>query len=579
MDHNHNHLHRAHARQEAPAPAVQIVYVTAAKTFDGPVGGYSTVGIPISKSEAPKPKPQPTPSNSTPVAPKPKTFVEPAEPAETPPAVIKPSNRQTTLQTQTSDLPTEITAPKTAIASSLPLLAATGHVSKTSSTHSAPTSSATAGSSSSSSDSNSNEGGGMSTGGKIGMAVGILLLLGGILAIILFCFKKRKAAAKEVESHENEKYQVDRAASIRTTATAPRLSLRPITQFLPNLAEKRGSRGNPLAIHLAPVAEPGEKGAWDRQVTGQSNNQENPFGNHAETIPPQNPFSNHANIDPVNASGPAVVEMPSEPMVIAAAATAPVGLKRGDSKRENTPAPMDFTKAGPYKGQLSPAATEFSMSSEAPGTPVQTSSGAAIAAAGGPVNSAVHRVQLDFHPSMEDELDLKQGQLIRVLHEYDDGWALCIRLDRSKQGVVPRTCLSTRPVKPRPMQNGPRGPPPPGMRGPPQQQQQQRPMSPGMNAMNGQRMAPNALQIRPSTPNGQHPRPASPAGSMQQRQPRPMVQGQEGGRARSNSAAQTQRPRIAPGPSQMNPMPQFDVAGSPPQGSVLSRKPVPGQAL
>ncbi|KAL2061973.1 hypothetical protein VTL71DRAFT_7351 [Oculimacula yallundae] len=564
----HNHLHRAHARQENAATVVSVVYVTASKTFEGEIGGYTTVGV-ADKSEAPKPRP--TALSTTSAAPRAKTISEPAEPSSS----VKPSSRlQTTLRTQTSSaLPSVISAPKTSVPSTLALLAATG-VASTSSI--APAASSTAKSSTSNSDSDSTSSG-MSTGGKIGMAVGILLLLGAVLSIILFCFKKRKAAAKKAAASENEKYeQVNRAASIRTTATAPRLSLRPVTQFLPNLGEKRASRGNPLATHLAPVAEPQEKSALERPTTGQSNNQANPFGNHAETIPAQNPaqnpFGNHATIDPVNASGPAIVEMPHEPMVLAAAA--PVGLKRGASKRENAPAPIDFTKGGPLMGPPSPAGTEFSMSSEGPGTPVQTSSGAAIAAAGGPVNSAVHRVQLDFNPSMEDELELKQGQLIRVLHEYDDGWALCIRLDRSKQGVVPRTCLSTRPVKPRPMQNGPRGPPPPGMRGPPQQ----RPMSPGMN---GQRMAPNALQIRPSTPNGQHPRPASPAGSMQQRQPRPMVQGQDGGRARSNSAAQTQRPRIAPGPSQMNPMPmpQFDGAGSPPQGSIVGRKPVPGQAL
>ncbi|KLU87032.1 hypothetical protein MAPG_06038 [Magnaporthiopsis poae ATCC 64411] len=92
--------------------------------------------------------------------------------------------------------------------------------------------------------------------------------------------------------------------------------------------------------------------------------------------------------------------------------------------------------------------------------------GAAIAAAGGPPASAVHRVQLDFQPTMEDELELKAGELVRLLFEYDDGWALCIRLDRSKQGVVPRTCLSARPVKPRPG---------PGRPGP----QQQQPMSRG----------------------------------------------------------------------------------------------------
>jgi len=48
-----------------------------------------------------------------------------------------------------------------------------------------------------------------------------------------------------------------------------------------------------------------------------------------------------------------------------------------------------------------------------------TRSPAAGAAAPG---SAVHRVQLDFKPSMDDELELTNGQLVRVLHEYDDGW-------------------------------------------------------------------------------------------------------------------------------------------------------------
>ncbi|KAK0102045.1 hypothetical protein ONS96_006011 [Cadophora gregata f. sp. sojae] len=565
----HNHLHQAHAhayaRQQGPETVVSVVYVTASKTFEGEIGGYTTIGVAIDTNTA-ELDPEPTTSE----APKAKTV---SSPAKSSPASIKASSRHTTFET--SALPTAITSPKTSVGNSLPLLAATGGVS-TSSIASAASSTAT---SSAKSDSTSEEV--MSTGGKIGLAVGILLLLGAVLSIILFCFKKRKDAAKAAEARENEKYdQVTRAASVRTTATAPRLSLRPITQFLPNLGEKRASRGNPLAAHLAPVAQQQQQektGAWERPMTGQSNNRENPFGNHAETIPAQNPFGNHANIDPVNASGPAIVEMPAEPMpaepmAATAVAVAPIGLKRGASKRENGPAPLDFTKSGPFMGPPSPAGTEFSMSSEAPGTPVQTSSGAAIAAAGGPVNSAVHRVQLDFTPSMDDELELKQGQLIRVLHEYDDGWALCIRLDRSRQGVVPRTCLSTRPVKPRPMQNGPRGPPPPGMRGPPQQQ---RPMSP---AMNGQRMAPNALQIRPSTPNGQHPRPASPAGSMQQRQPRPMVPGQDQGRPRSNSAAQMQRPRMGPGPSQMNPAPQFEGAGSPPQG-FIGRKPVPGQAL
>lgn len=47
---------------------------------------------------------------------------------------------------------------------------------------------------------------------------------------------------------------------------------------------------------------------------------------------------------------------------------------------------------------------------------------AAIAAAGGPADSSVHRVQLDFTPTLEDEMELHRGQVVRLLHEYDDGW-------------------------------------------------------------------------------------------------------------------------------------------------------------
>lgn len=64
----------------------------------------------------------------------------------------------------------------------------------------------------------------------------------------------------------------------------------------------------------------------------------------------------------------------------------------------------------------SPAGTESSINSVTPDT------GAAVA----PGSSNVHRVQLDFRPSMEDELELRAGQLVRLLHEYDDGWVICL---------------------------------------------------------------------------------------------------------------------------------------------------------
>lgn len=42
--------------------------------------------------------------------------------------------------------------------------------------------------------------------------------------------------------------------------------------------------------------------------------------------------------------------------------------------------------------------------------------------AAAPKPSNVHRVHLEFKPSMDDELELRPGQVVRMLHEYDDGW-------------------------------------------------------------------------------------------------------------------------------------------------------------
>jgi hypothetical protein len=228
----------------------------------------------------------------------------------------------------------------------------------------------------------------------------------------LFCFKKRREAAKDrLDDEKHEFAAINRAASTRTTATAPRVSLRPVTQFMPTFGEKRQSRGNALMTTAGPIAE--KPSAWERPNLTPRSNRDNPFGNHAETI------------DATNAKGPDVVQDmgPSGEIITGGVvAGAAAGLARGASKRGNGPKPMDFTKNGPFMGPPSPAGTEFSSSSESAATPTQTGTGAAIAAAGGPVNTAVHRVQLDFKPSMEDELELRAGQLIRLLHEYDDGW-------------------------------------------------------------------------------------------------------------------------------------------------------------
>lgn len=133
------------------------------------------------------------------------------------------------------------------------------------------------------------------------------------------------------------------------------------------------------------------------------------------------------------ASTPAASEAAAAPTAAAAAgaagavagATAATGLQRKQSvRKDNVPAPLDLTlppKLGPVPP--SPAGTEFSVHEVESGQASEPSAGAAaIAAAGGPADSSVHRVQLDFKPTMDDEMELRTGQVVRLLHEYDDGW-------------------------------------------------------------------------------------------------------------------------------------------------------------
>jgi hypothetical protein len=125
-------------------------------------------------------------------------------------------------------------------------------------------------------------------------------------------------------------------------------------------------------------------------------------------------------------------DMPAIPITAAATGAGPVAgaaivatgagslLTRKASTRKEAPEPLDLTMPS---GPPSPTGTEFSMHSVAPGqSPGPSKSAAAIAEAGGPASTAVHRVQLDFKPSMEDELELRAGHLVRIVHEYDDGW-------------------------------------------------------------------------------------------------------------------------------------------------------------
>ncbi|KAF4455814.1 variant sh3, partial [Fusarium albosuccineum] len=486
--------------------------------------------------------------------------------------------------------------------------------------------------------------GGTTAGTKAGIAFGVL---GGLLAVGLLVFfifsKRRKQAEMERLENDDEKLngpigggrgmdngmsgmntmgatgttgamgavvatravtpEVDETASIRTAAKAPRVSLRPVTQFLPNWNglenQKRTSKGAAMTLAVPAAASaatatgplsprtPGGS-VWERPSTAQSADSANPFGHQAERVAtpvqddtqarnlPASPASQKSTIAvvaaaaipaasaPVSPGGSVSPQSPANdpftangPPVSAGAAL----LARKTSMRKDSPKAIDLTLPNPPLATVpaSPAGTEFSTSSAAPGAPEAASSGAAaIAAAGGPVNSAVHRVQLDFKPTLDDELELKAGDLVRLLHEYDDGWAQCIRLDRSRQGVVPRTCLSTRPVKPRPAQSGPRSGPPVKPVGPPR--------GPGPNHPQGQRpMTPqgNFGQGRPASPAG---RPMTPNGSPQSPMGPPM-----------GAPGRPAGPPMSPGPRSQSPGPRQGPPGGRPM-SPGPRSQSPGPA-
>lgn len=411
--------------------------------------------------------------------------------------------------------------------------------------------------------------------------------------------------------------------SVQTPATAPQVNLRPNSQFNPTFGERRSSKGAALALSMmaAPSASsprtPGQS-PWERPM---DKDHEDPFGDdaarpdtsHGEKSAaleqPNNPFEAPENVVGVAQTTDKPPKSPHIGEAAAAAAGAAMAnaaignaITRKQSLRKQAPAKLDLTKAEEFPdvpAQPSPAGTEFSMTSVAPGqTPGPSQSANAIAAAGGPAQSFVHRVQLDFNPTLEDEIELKAGQLVRLLHEYDDGWALCIKLDRSQQGVAPRTCLSTRPVKPRPA-NGPPGsrPGPPinpnrGPGGPPRGpfSPAGRPMTPqgpgfprpGMGPGGRPQspgMRPQSPGMRPQSPAMQ--RPQSPATSRPQSPAGPMSPvGSQ--RPYRGSGADTRRMSPPAGPSPLHQQqpsgpPPGPLPQGPPQGPI-GRKPVPGQA-
>lgn len=216
----------------------------------------------------------------------------------------------------------------------------------------------------------STENGGISVGALAGIVVAIVLGIA-LFAALGFCLVRRKKMQKNQEHQrlDDEKTAMrNRSQSIqshvsvgRSKTNAPRLSLRPVTQMFPGqqMSEKQETNG------LAPGA-----GMLARSRTPEPASR-NPFGDETEEK--------------------SVLTTP-----LAAAAPTPVTAKL-DQMTQDSPR---------------------SESAAFPGAPA----GSRRNSPPGPGQNNVHRVQLDFKPSMDDELELRAGSLVRMLHEYDDGW-------------------------------------------------------------------------------------------------------------------------------------------------------------
>ncbi|MCJ1288196.1 hypothetical protein MMC26_007551 [Xylographa opegraphella] len=410
------------------ATLVSVVYVTATPTFKGPVGGYTTIVpvAPVQTSTIQSPVPVPTTAAeestaleiSSALA---QSFVLPSGDAS--PTTSASSTNNIRISSSPLDSVQATTTPSASQPASQPVsisanasnIPPVSVVSATSTPVVTPLGSP-----------------GLSGGGKTGVAVGVILGLVALLAVAALCLLHRKKQNnKPYEPAEDEKNPFGDRAAVPAQASTPARTSTP-----PQLT-RRDSMQPRTQREVA--------------MSGALRNIQNLDVEKAQTAPDPaaNPFGKYAEVSRVNQDIPAplrigTVTSDNAPACIEGGAVAGA-TSANTAQRHNAPKARDIkpivtpSMRQPMDGAMpSPAFTECSMKSRS-----------VVDAAASTSRIDVHRIQLDFKPSMEDELELKAGQLVRLLHEYDDGWALCIRLDRSQQGVAPRTCLSARPVKPR----------------------------------------------------------------------------------------------------------------------------------
>lgn len=444
MGYSHQHLHDAFVKR-APDVITQdgtvmsVVYITAQPTFTGVIGGFTTITSQDFSST--DPSEIATDSAQTTASP---TVASSSSSSSSVLAVTNPDPNFTSTAAATSGQDTS---------SSVAGAFATASSSSTSSPSSSTSTSA-----------------GLSTGAKAGIAIGVLALIAVVAAVLLCIIGKKKKQRDEAARTDNEKnhggvrvpiIQEDDFGVEKANAAAPRLSLRPMSRMMPDFSggnnRSRLSNGNMLNTigesgqqnnrHLTPSPQP--RAISPAPQSMQSPNPNNPFND------PQNPFTDPKNVVAMERK-PAPMPAPSLSPVSPITPPTPVALAPAPGPAPaSAPMPMSMPSAAPAPAPTSalpaapiaaaaaaPGAAALAMGLTAGSSPVsqkavETMEPAQAPSAGpGPAPAPVipagpgpespqgnvYRVLMDFVPSMEDELELRSGQLVRMLHEYDDGW-------------------------------------------------------------------------------------------------------------------------------------------------------------
>lgn len=309
--------------------------------------------------------------------------------------------------------------------------------------------------------------GGLSTAATAGIAMGVI---GGIGVIALFVYliisRRRKQAREEKKQAVKEKSPPSTATSaplppppsLAAKLAQPNAASQLSLSFDPaaSAPSRAGNRmvdkplPSPAYSSIAPSQNQDESNDWLSPLNNRNSTYSNPFDNEMATVSSlksddRSVFTRNRSPSPISMnevfpSRPVTRFMPE---IVVAPAPAPMSgtvtsLTRKTSLRNQNSANMQPGIAITTPGN-SPFGNEYAF----------TNGPTREATSPAPKDGPVHRVQLDFKPTLEDEMELKAGDLVHVAHEFDDGWVLCVRQDGSGEGIVPRTCLSSNPVRPR----------------------------------------------------------------------------------------------------------------------------------